>query len=321
MSSTWDNAVWSSAHGDQAYEQTTYLLGDNEHAWINATLGTTFNTTAHPTYFGIVRPQYYDCELDYVNNPDMHFYRCADSNCFYCGIVSNMINTIESQVPVCRSYFVYGRTGINNAPYTPIDQIISYTRFVEKFDQTDENLHVAYEDMLISNDNKCDDDDDDDEDEDEEYDNEDEENYYDDGVFSIAEIIDPNDYHMVENCWIAPNGNLHYVPYCNHDLTATRLGFSGTYSAERAGYIHVSVYWDRTNRFVSYPNNPTNAQKETATLFVNAWDNTIDLPEELKFESPKDEVVTVTTYTFWNNVNMSCKSRSLRDRFYPLSGD
>jgi len=146
-------------------------------------------------------------------------------------------------------------------------------------------------------------------------DDEDEDREDDSGYIS-GDIVREEDYSDTENCWIDPSGNVRYVPYCNHDYTANKLGFGGVGSCERAGYIHVSIYWDSRAPFVHIPQRPTNAQKRTVQLY--AEQRGVKCPESCAMIS-YDEPRGIVAFTY--SVYQSIMPRRMRDIFYPLSGD
>src|SRR5258706_955745 len=79
-------------------------------------------------------------------------------------------------------------------------------------------------------------------------------NDIDDGSgYLMADVVDLRDYKSTPNCWIDPSGRVRYVPYCNHQTTAQKLGFDGVTQAESRGYIHVSNYWDEIRPFKYIP--------------------------------------------------------------------
>ncbi len=152
----------------------------------------------------------------------------------------------------------------------------------------------------------------------------DEETETDHAIYNMGDIVDSDDYNTVENCWIAPNGDMHYVPYCNHQRTAEKLGFSGVTQAENRGWIHVSVYWSRMYRFHYIPSKPTHAQIEVVNAYCEA--NDLPIPEEAQIKDYSNESKDLDQ--LMESVKMQNLSpawikltRKTRDQFYPLSGD
>lgn len=309
-------------HGSTEYAQESILglpieaYHDQAHydGWILAAQSTlSLSEIAH----------YYDCKIDYANEPEYHHFPCNDPRgCDYCDLVRQAL-----------------------ADHADIGDLVSFARFEERFplssndDQTEyyretlpsyfTGLDLRYwrsywQDPI---------EDDDYEDEDDDYSEDAEESHaYNQYGYSMADHVEPQHFDGVANGWIAPNGTFYYVPDyrnhgCGHWETAKALGFGSAYDpvngAEQAGYIHLSSYWSYTHRFHYVPNRPTREQKEIAQLYCAA--NGIPLPESLAPDDepilPDDEPFTVKTFTFWNRVEDSTLPRKVRDLFYPLSGD
>jgi hypothetical protein len=119
---------------------------------------------------------------------------------------------------------------------------------------------------------------------------------------------------------IAPDGNIRYcVPIAIiMVMTAHKLGFSSVDSCENAGYIHVSVYWSRIDRFVHIPTNPSHAQIDTIRAYCEA--NNLRLPKCAVYK-----IVETSDHTIVPMQNLSPAwlkmPRIMRDQFYRLSGD
>ena len=143
-----------------------------------------------------------------------------------------------------------------------------------------------------------------------------EEGRHDGSGFECAEKISVYDYHRVKNCWIDPQGYVRYVPYCNHDVTARAMGFSGTTSCENAGYVHVSIYWNECKPFVSVPDRPTMAQIVTIRRYAEI--HNVSLPEQARYSDPVDKPEPMSMAY---SIVQSCLPRKLREVFYPLAGD
>lgn len=233
---------------------------------------------------------YYDCSVDLDTEPQYHHYHCGREECQYCQAICAEMN--------------------KNSAYT-LDDYISYERFLEEFPIDEDGsqddvkvwqLHESYYDQQ-------------DEEEDEEEDEE---------VSRAGEIVDPSDYAGVDNAWIAPNGDLHFVPdyeRCggkSHDYTAGIMGFSGSWSMERAGYIHVSSYMGYSDIFHYVPEKPTYEQIMTSIRYCDA--NGLDRQAWMLPETEETSEYEIKSFVFFN-VYVSCMSRSIRDRFYRLSGD
>lgn len=138
--------------------------------------------------------------------------------------------------------------------------------------------------------------------------------------YHMGDVIPEDKYKDVDSCWINPNGEVICVPYCNHYDTAQRMGFSGTDAAERAGWIHVSTYWNVNRRFVHIPDRPSIEQYHTMWSLCDALGH--EYPTELQAWIDRhrtEETREVIPMTY--NVLQSVLPRKLRDAFYPLSGD
>jgi hypothetical protein len=149
----------------------------------------------------------------------------------------------------------------------------------------------------------------------------------------MGEILKPNQYHHTTEAWIAPNGDLHFVPEYNeygigHWETAQELGLGSTDGAERRGYIHVSTYYSTRDAFHYVPSNATEDQAYTSQLLCDAhgW----DYPEfvelwlaEQESEDEDENTVHCIEVTPMQNLSPSwlCMTRKERDQWYPLSGD
>lgn len=139
--------------------------------------------------------------------------------------------------------------------------------------------------------------------------------------YRMAEVVDKSDYAGIMNCWIDTRGQVRYVPWCNHDGTAGRMGYSGTISAEKAGCIHFSEYWDSYNRWRFIPENPTNAQIDTMIALCLANTNNLKMPEMLEkrqaaMQQEEREVKTLTYSIFESTL-----PRKFREMLRPLMGD
>lgn len=138
--------------------------------------------------------------------------------------------------------------------------------------------------------------------------------------YDMGEVIPESSYSSVDSCWINPSGEVICVPYCNHYATAQKMGFSGTDAAERAGYIHVSTYWNVNRRFVHIPDRPSIAQYTTMWSLCDALGHSY--PTELQTWIDRNTVIEVPEYVpMTYNVIQSVLPRKLREVFYPLSGD
>jgi hypothetical protein len=145
--------------------------------------------------------------------------------------------------------------------------------------------------------------------------------------YDMGQVLDPDEYKYTTEAWIAPNGDLHYVPEWNrygigHEETAYRLGFNGVHACERAGYIHVSTYY--SNYFKYVPSRYTDAQVDTTMLFcdANEWEYPTFVTEWLEEHNTEDECPEFTIASMQNlDPSWMRMSRNERDRFYPLSGD
>ncbi len=145
--------------------------------------------------------------------------------------------------------------------------------------------------------------------------------------YDMGQVLDPDEYKYTTEAWIAPNGDLHFVPEWNrygigHEETAQRLGFNGVHSCERAGYIHVSTYY--TNYFKYVPSRYTDAQVNTTMLFcdANRWEYPTFVQEWLAEHNTEEENAEIKITPMQNlDPSWMRMSRNERDRFYPLSGD
>lgn len=319
------NMYWG-FHGAEMLDQLSFAeMTPWYDGWSNAKRGTIYDTDRMAFYAA-------DCvEVNYDLEPEVHHYPCKDADCEYCRHIG------------------LGLMTRNNAwdydakpQYYKLHEFVSFATFVEKYPLIHDHEDDTYSrDLPASFD--CTDllkiywtYPQDEEDEEEEYD-QDEEDYeytYDDDYsegnphgYAMADEVDPRHYANVDNAWIAPDGTLYYVPDFRrhgtaHYETACSLGFDGTDDCERHGYIHVSSYYSRSNRFHYWPNNPTVDQKATAMAYAEATETNI--PDALVLQTedePIKDAADIAVYTFWKRVEESCMPRSQRDRFYPLSGD
>lgn len=341
---------WHGQYGNQDYDQLSMLTMDdswyndaeNWDGWISATNGTIYDVSQMAFY--------HDVEPKYDEEPDCHFYPCKDPDCEYCYHIGDALSTKISAWYESRGNYT-------------LDMLVSYETFTAKYplihDETDDTWSRNVPDWLsayymqadsslwMQEEDEEDEEDtsyEEDEDEEEDHDHYEEEEDYDRAYnryhYEKADVVDPDHFDSVFNGWLAPNGTFYYVPdYNNHGVahweTARTLGFNKVIlangkeyidpveAAERAGYIHISYYYDHTHRFHFVPTRPTKAQKETARLYADA--NDIPLPESLEdddtYVEDTDQEPVIKSYTFWQRVAESCMSRSMRDRFYPLSGD
>lgn len=58
--------------------------------------------------------------------------------------------------------------------------------------------------------------------------------------YFAAQDITNKDLKGIQNCWIAPNGAIYYVPWHGHNFTSVLLGFKSATEAENAGWLHFS---------------------------------------------------------------------------------
>jgi hypothetical protein len=146
-------------------------------------------------------------------------------------------------------------------------------------------------------------------------------------LYDMGQVLDPDEYGNTTEAWIAPNGDLHFVPEWNrygigHEETACRLGFNGVHACERAGYIHVSTYY--TNYFKYVPSRYSDAQVNTTMLFcdANEWEYPTFVQEWLAEHNTEEENAEIKITPMQNlDPSWMRMSRNERDRFYPLSGD
>lgn len=139
--------------------------------------------------------------------------------------------------------------------------------------------------------------------------------------YLMAGVVDKRHYAGLMNCWIDTRGHVRYVPYCNHDSTATRMGYSGTCGAENAGCIHFSEYWDNYNRWRYIPSNPTPAQIDTMIALCLANTDNLKMPEilERRQAAMQQEEREVQTLTY--SIFESTLPRKFREMLRPLMGD
>lgn len=256
---------------------------------------------------------YYDATRDHLTlseEPQYHHYHCGDEDCAYCELVSKGISPDR-----------YMYSGETLADFMTFEQFnAQHPIYFEEVDGEQvwyrRNCPTSWSQLKSYcyygpyGEDKHDD-------------RPEPGNYY---GYSAGDIVYPKHFHEVDNGWLAPSGTFYYVPdYDRHSFahhgTARLLGFSGCEDIEAKGYIHISSYYSQSMRFYAVPAKPTKAQIDIANQYAEAT-NTL-LPDTLKY---KEEVVftqapTIVPFTYWQRVEDSCKPRSFRDRFYPLSGD
>ena len=291
--------------------------------------------------FGTATMQYHYHDCDCAVCHDRHF-PCENLDCAYCTTVRNIVN--EYATSTWRDPF-----DLNNLlPYSVYESWDDDKEFDEddlimrdcdrygcdnRISKNFADDHMGYckehyAEYLDEQDSYDEDDESDD------YDNDYSDRTFGNWNHTMGEILQPNQYHHTTECWIAPNGNLHYVPlYVNHSIghweTAQELGLGSTDGAERRGYIHVSTYYSSRNAFHFVPNNASDEQVYTSQALCDAhgWDypefvqNWLD--ENADQDDDEDNTVHCIEITPMQNLSPSwlCMTRKERDLWYPLSGD
>lgn len=327
------SAPWFAYYGDESYKQTDLINGMPDFTAVDRMeLRETWQPALRSTIPGFAVAHYYDAVINYDSEPEYHHYRCNDPDgCDYCDRVESALTFGMYDLYEIVSFQTYSEK------YTLIKHDDgTFTRqdmpdyFPDSFMLADASIwQETEEDDNMYHDHDGDYDNDYDEDED---DNDRRPSNY--HGYERADIVNPDHFAHVENGWIAPNGTFYYVTdYARHGEahyeTARALGYTRTRNGrhdpveaiEEAGFIHVSRYYDNSKRFYSIPSRPTKAQKKVATLYAELTDTF--LPDSLREE---DEIIesderVVIPFVYWQRVQESTMPRSIRDMFYPLSGD
>ncbi len=257
---------------------------------------------ADPRFFTARYPFYWyqrNDAQDMGNEPEFHHYHCGDAECDYCCIAERGMRWYDYELSDYMTFeqfntmfpielstengeLVWNRFGI---PLQPAG-LLAYN-YCEPIDEEDED-------------------------------------YYDDGTSAGTEV-DPEEFEFTQEGWLAPDGTFYYVPdEVGHEGTAKILLYGeGPYNCycdvlEDRGWIHITDYYG-PERFQYVPPRPTKAQIETANLFAEA--HGIEVPESLRYQVTFTETLEIKPFIRWHRIEESCKPRSFRDRFYPLSGD
>lgn len=293
--------------------------------------------------FGVATMQYHYSDCDCASCHDRHF-PCQDADCAYCTTVRNIQWKYSNDYWNPRSfdlndllpYSVY-ESWADDKEFDQDDLIMvkcsNYwckNRISKQFGYDhDGYCKEHYAEYKESQYDEYNDD----------YEDDDSDSDYEDRTFGdwdhkMGEILNPRDYSHTTECWIAPNGNLHYVPlYVNHSIghyeTAQLLGLGSTDGAERRGYIHVSTYYSSRNAFHYVPSNASESQIESSMLlcdahgweypeFVQEW-----LDQNKDNDQDADDCIHCIEIAPMQNLSPSwlCMTRKERDLWYPNSGD